>query len=181
MSQEEIGRIVDFADNVKIELIKLKKPSNELLEEILNYVQEFSDKNKFIQVIKEKAFCTEKQVRLAAMLALRAHIEGLAIAKNPAIEFLLYLSATRQIRNAIELVGAKPEENACIILASSNDEDLKFLKENLQKIFSNIQEPFNKCTSNPEYIKELYKTNAYKSFKDLELTALTKIALTMLK
>ncbi len=181
MSQEEINRIISYVNNIKIELIKLEKPSNELLKKVFSFVQEFSDKNRFVQIIRETAYCTEKQVKLAAALALKAHIEGLAIAKTPAIEFLLYLSATRQIRNAIELVGARFGENACIVLASSSNEELKHLKENLLERLGSLQKLLNKCIPNPEYIKELYRISTYRDLKDIELTALTKMALTILK
>ncbi len=181
MSQEEVSKIVNYINNVRVELVKLETPSSKALEKIFNHIQELSNKNRFIQVIRENAYCTERQVKLAAALALKAHTEDLAIAKNPAMEFLLYLSATRQIKEAIELVGARPKENACIVLASYSSRELEYLKENLWKILSNIQEPFSKCLPDLKRIKELYDIDLSEDVNDLELTMLTKIALTILK
>ena len=179
MSLEELTKILSSIDNIVVKTYGTEITSKEELNHMLSIISQYSNLSGIIQIIRSDAYYSDKQIKLAAALALKAHRESHAISKNPAMEFLLYLSATTQIRKAIEKIGAGPRQNACIIIASDNPH---YIKDAERILFEEIKMNFKgeKCKGNLDYILNLYDIPKQLD-KDLELTILTKIALTYIE
>ena len=176
MSLEELTKILSNIDNVVVKTYVTEITSKEELNRMLSIISQYSNPSGIIQIIRSDAYYSDKQIKLAAALALRAHRESHAISKNTAMEFLLYLSATTQIRKAIEKIGVGPRQNACIIIASDNPHYIKDVERILfEEIKMNLKG--EKCKGNIDYILDLYDIPKQLD-KDLELTILTKIAIT---
>lgn len=176
MSLEELTKILSSIDSVTVKTYVTKITSKEELNHMLSIISQYSDTSGIIQIIRSDVYYSDKQIKLAAALALKAHRESHAISKNTAMEFLLYLSSTTQIRKAIEKIGVNPKQNACIIIASDNPHYIKDVERILLKeIKMDLKD--EKCKGDIGYILNLYSIPK-QSGKDLELTILTKIALT---
>jgi len=100
------------------------------------------DINKFFQVVKEKTngVCVQffdasfiagwEHLRFAALNALNAFKAKVNISSSLAMETLLYASAQRQIKEAVRLMGIKPDTDlvAVLVLAETRAQASKVLK-----------------------------------------------------
>lgn len=100
------------------------------------------DVNKFFSTIKEKVGDTcvqffdallvagSEHLRFAALNALNAFKGNINISSSLAMETLLYASAQRQIKEAVKLMGIKPNTNrvAVLILADTQHQVSETLK-----------------------------------------------------
>ncbi|MFA4701329.1 KEOPS complex subunit Cgi121 [Pyrococcus kukulkanii] len=103
-----------------------------------------------------KADCPE-EVTFATLLALKAFIQGRNKARTVKGEILLRLAGVRQIREAINLVGAREGEN--FIVTFGTEDPCKLLAEILSKI-GVVEVTLNECD------KEIVK----KSFERIAMT-----------
>jgi tRNA threonylcarbamoyladenosine modification (KEOPS) complex Cgi121 subunit len=100
------------------------------------------DANKFFQVVRERTenACVQffdsslvagsEHLHFAALNAINAFKGNVNISSSLAMETLLYASAQRQIKEAVRLIGIKPDTNriAVLILAKTSDQASAILK-----------------------------------------------------
>jgi KEOPS complex subunit Cgi121 len=91
--------------NVKI------KDVNSFLECVRGEVKEA-----YIQFFDAKLIAGQQHLHFAALNALKAFEKKLNISNSPAIEVLLYASAQRQIRKAVDMLGIKPHSSQVAVL-----------------------------------------------------------------
>ena len=105
---EEFGRHVAVAGfrNVKISDV----------EGFLKSVRKRLAKNVEAQFFDAGLVATWQHLYFAALNALNAFKNGINISKSLAVETMLYASAQRQIRKAMELMGIKPNSEAIAVL-----------------------------------------------------------------
>jgi len=90
--------------NVKI------KDVNHFLERVRREVEAH------VQFFDAKLIASQHHLYFAALNALKAFEKKLNISNSPAIEVLLYASAQRQIRKAVDLLGIKPHSSQVAVL-----------------------------------------------------------------
>jgi len=91
--------------NVKI------KDVNYFLERVRREVDEAH-----VQFFDAKLVASQQHLYFAALNALKAFEKKLNISNSPAIEVLLYASAQRQIRKAVDMLGIKPHSSQVAVL-----------------------------------------------------------------
>lgn len=77
-----------------------------------------------MQLMDAKAVAGWEHIKTAAKLAAISFNRGRNLARSPSTEILLYASAERQIKVAIEKVGVGPGSRAWVLLAVSDPERL---------------------------------------------------------
>lgn len=87
-------------------------------------------KFKFAQVMDATCVCGEEHVIVAYEHAKRAFENGRNVCRDMTLEFLLYASGKRQIKDAIEFIGAK-EEGEYVFVFDGVDERkaIEFVEE----------------------------------------------------
>ena len=104
---EVFNRYVAMAGfrNVKI------KDVNRFLEDVRREVKEAH-----VQFFDAKFIASQQHLHFAALNALRAFEKKLNISSSLAVEVLLYASAQRQIRKAVDMLGIKPDSSQVAVL-----------------------------------------------------------------
>jgi len=104
---EGFNRYVAIAGfrNVKI------KDVNSFLERVLREVREAH-----VQFFDAKQIASQQHLFFAVLNALRAFEEKLNISSSLAVEALLYASAQRQIRKAVDMLGIKQDSSQVAVL-----------------------------------------------------------------
>jgi KEOPS complex subunit Cgi121 len=69
-----------------------------------------------VQFFDAKLVASQQHLYFAALNALKAFEKKLNISNSPAIEVLLYASAQRQIRKAVNMLGIKPHSSQVAVL-----------------------------------------------------------------
>lgn len=105
-------------------------------------LKELKGMGKFAQVLDARVVCGKEHLRIAYEHAKRAFKNGRNVCKNIEMEFMLYASAKRQIKDAIEFIGAKEEGiYAFVFDGISEEEAMDFVKKLNLKIDNNVLEP----------------------------------------
>jgi KEOPS complex subunit Cgi121 len=123
---EEFGRYVAFAGfkNVKIADV----------EGFLETVKKHLAKNMEAQFFDAELVATWQHLYFAVLNALNAFKSGINISKSLAVEMLLYASAQRQIRKAMELLGIKPHtKSIALVIIGEKADDVKATLQVLSK------------------------------------------------
>ncbi|MFH1306730.1 MAG: KEOPS complex subunit Cgi121 [Candidatus Micrarchaeota archaeon] len=101
-------------------LSALKVGSEKEIEEILERIKGNGYK---AALLDEEAVCCLEQLEGAYFLAKKSVKEGKEISKNIGIEFLLWLSGSGHVENAIGKVGAKKKENMVFVLFDGSEKE----------------------------------------------------------
>jgi len=143
--------------NVKI------KDINSFLERVRKKVGEAH-----VQFFDAKLIASQQHLYFAALNALNAFEKNLNISSSLAVEVLLYASAQRQIRKAVDMLGIKPYSSqvAVLVIAETEQEVDKGLETVSELMPSERDDDVLELTDEKfEDIKALF------GFPDLELEA----------
>ncbi|MBS7636526.1 hypothetical protein KEJ37_04195 [Candidatus Bathyarchaeota archaeon] len=124
---EEFGKYVAIAGfkNVKIADV----------EEFLENVRKCLAKNVEAQFFDARLVATWQHLYFAALNALNAFKNGVNISKSLAVEMLLYASAQRQIRKAMNLIGIKSDSKViAAIIVGEREEDVEEALQAISRI-----------------------------------------------
>ena len=105
---EEFGKYVAVAGFCKVKIADV--------EGFLKTVRKRLAKNVEAQFFDAGLVATWQHLYFAALNALNAFKNGTNISKSLAVETMLYASAQRQIRKAMDLMGIKPNSEAIAVL-----------------------------------------------------------------
>jgi KEOPS complex subunit Cgi121 len=95
-------------------------------EEFLEAIRKEKQQNTAVQFFNAELVATWQHLYFAALNALRAFRNKRNISKNVAMEVMLYASAQRQIRKAIELVGVKCDSaNIATVIIGENSDSVR--------------------------------------------------------
>ncbi len=145
------------------------------LNMILSILSKHNNNSQIIQLIEKDVCYSETQLKLAGILTLKSFSEKKNISSKPQIEYLLYLTATTQIKDAIKKAGVKNKEKACLVIVTAEDINHDLLLNtiiNETKIVISAK----KITPNPFIIREIYDIDPNIPEDLLESIILTKIA-----
>ncbi len=109
-----IKRILEY-NRIKISLHTASIMDKEL-DSILSALDKYNKENQIIQLIDEDICYSIKQLKLAGILAIKAFREKRNISSKPQIEYMLYLAATTQIKEAIKKTGVKDLKRTCLVI-----------------------------------------------------------------
>jgi KEOPS complex subunit Cgi121 len=115
---DEYGKCVEISGfrNVKVE--DAKDFLNSLSVDVVNDYE--------VQLYNADLVATWQHLYFAALNALMAFSTNRNISKTLAVETVLYASAQRQIKKAMDLIGIKPDSaNVAIMIMSENKESTK--------------------------------------------------------
>ena len=128
-------------NQIKIDLdnlIKNNKLKNEksILDFLINLIDEIQNayEDTFIQFFSDALILDTNHIYTACYYVQKAFLNNANISKSKNIELLLYLTATRQIKKAIESFGIKISDlelgklNFCVV---SNEENLKNINNDI--------------------------------------------------
>lgn len=97
---------------------------------------------KFAQIVNADYVCGKEHLIVAYELAKRAFKNRRNICKNIEMEFLVYASAKKQIKDALAVMGAKDRGNYAFVFDGMRKKDaLKFVKDLGLKIDDKVIEP----------------------------------------
>jgi len=103
-------------------------------------LMDFLSENKKTQIVDAKCFFGEKHVIHSILQTLKAFRSRRNISKNEELEFLVRLSAQRQIRNALS--ACKPRKKAVFVSWSKNSKKVFLkLKKEFKTKASVLKEP----------------------------------------
>ena len=104
--------------------------NNVIIENINDFLDKFRRENIPIQFFDARFIAGYQHLYFAALNALNAFQEKTNISNNIAVEALLYASAQRQIKKAVEMLGIKKttSELAVLILPQNNSEKTRSLE-----------------------------------------------------
>jgi len=123
---EEHGKYVEITGfrNVKIEDA----------EEFLKAIRKEKQQNTAVQFFNAELVATWQHLYFAALNALTAFRNKGNISKNVAMEVMLYASAQRQIRKAIELVGVKCDSaNMAVVIVGETPDSVQTVLHTVSK------------------------------------------------
>jgi len=109
---EVLDRYIAMAGfrNVKI------KGVNRFLEDVRRKVKEAH-----VQFFDAKLIASQQHLHFAALNALKAFEKKLNISSSLAVEVLLYASAQRQIKKAVDMLGIKPDSSQIAVLVMAEN------------------------------------------------------------
>ena len=98
----------------------------EATAEFLNAIRKEQQQNTAVQFFNAGLVASWQHLYFAVLNALTAFKSKRNISKSVAIEVMLYASAQRQIRKAIELLGVKRDSaNVAVVIAGENPSSIK--------------------------------------------------------
>lgn len=106
------------------------------VEEFLKRILKEKPANVEVQFFDAALVATWQHLYFAVLNALTAFKNKQNISKALAIEIMLYASAQRQIRKAVELIGIKPDSSEIAVIAVG--EDPKTVKTALSTVLKNV-------------------------------------------
>jgi len=157
--------------------------SNVKLENINAFLEHFRKENReaSVQFFDAKHVAGSQHLYFAALNALNAFDKNTNISNNLAVEALLYASAQRQIKKAVEMLGIKQDssEVAAVIMTENRHKKNNYLRL-ITKIIpgernDNVLELTDKKIGN---IKNLFRISDLEFEAKLEKEGLEKEALT---
>ncbi|UCH32648.1 MAG: hypothetical protein JSV05_04545 [Candidatus Bathyarchaeota archaeon] len=129
---EEYGKYVAIAGFRDVRLVDI--------EQILTISQK-GFRSGGIQFFDAQLIAGWQHLFFTAVNALKAFKNGTNISKKLSIECLLYASAQRQIKNAVNLIGIKPDTSEIAVLAITDDERIaNTALTNISKLIPGIRE-----------------------------------------
>ncbi len=149
------------------------------VEDLIRRIKSIANKhNVIIQAVDSRAIISLRQVFSAVFKALRAFHDGRNTCEKLEIEFLLYLSGKRQIRDAIEAIGIKGnmERIALIVIGESYDDVNSTIIDVLNNINGIIDSSF--LEFNEDKLKFLRKVF---EISDNEINAIKRSDLSLLE
>jgi KEOPS complex subunit Cgi121 len=111
--------IEEFAKHIAITGFKNVKIKD--VEEFLEKINREKPANVEVQFFDAELVATWQHLYFAVLNALTAFKNKQNISKALAIEIMLYASAQRQIRKAMELIGIKPNSSKIVVIAVGED------------------------------------------------------------
>jgi KEOPS complex subunit Cgi121 len=118
------------------EITGLRNVQVENPEELLRTMRSGKQANVSVQFFNAQLIATWEHVYFAVLNALTAFRTKRNVSKNLAVEVMLYASAQRQIRKAIELVGVKPGcGNVAVLIIAENPEAVKTAVSAVSRLF----------------------------------------------
>ena len=122
-----MGRIDRYGKYYWITGIRNVKTNN--LEDLMRKFRE--DPESILQIFNADLIASWEHIFFATLNALKSFESGRNISRHLEMEILLYASTQRQIKNALELIGVKPDvkDIAVIILSDSKDRLLECISE----------------------------------------------------
>jgi tRNA threonylcarbamoyladenosine modification (KEOPS) complex Cgi121 subunit len=154
-----------FGEHIIIEGFRDVKLKN--VDALLDQVKK-ETKGCHVQFFDARLIAGFDHLYFAVLSAMEAFETGINIAKNPAMETLLYVSGQHQISKAIELLGIKPSSSkiALVVIADTRSKAVKAL----DKISDLLQgEKCDEIIEMTEGKVEAIKTSF--GIKDLEIEA----------
>ncbi len=142
---------------------------------VLSILNKYNNNNQIIQLIDEKVCYSKKQLRLAGILTIKSFNERKNISSKPQIEYLLYLTATTQIKDAIKKAGVKNEERVRLVIVTAEDINHESLLNKIRDE-AGIMITHRKFAPDISVIKEMYGIDPDIPESLLESIILTKIA-----
>jgi len=123
---EEFGKYVAIAGFKGVKIADV--------EGFLETVKRHLAKNMEAQIFDAELVATWQHLYFAVLNALNAFKNGVNISKSLAVEMLLYASAQRQIRKAVEFLGVKPHTKAiALVIIGERADDVKATLQVLSK------------------------------------------------
>lgn len=108
------------------------KDINRFLEDVRREVKEAH-----VQFFNAKHVASQQHLYFAALNALRAFEKKLNISSSLAVEVLLYASAQRQIKKAVDMLGIKPDSSQIAVLVmAENKQTTDTTLETVSKLMS---------------------------------------------
>ncbi len=115
---EEESRYIEITG---FENIKVEKP-----EQLLNTIRGHKNEDLLIQFFNADLVATWEHLYFATLNALKAFKTKRNISKDLVVEIILYASAQRQIRKAIEIIGIKNDHtNIAVIIVGKTANNIK--------------------------------------------------------
>ncbi len=118
-----------------------------------------------VTVISSRYIVDLENLRYAASKAMENWEKGMRISKSPALEVLLYYSATRQIRDAIKIAARGREKAGLVVL---DEEEFEDVKDEIE---------FRELEFAPDYDLEEIKAVYGITDEEIEITGIEKLAL----
>ncbi len=178
MLKNKIPKSIEYVlsyDKLSLSTYPALIPSTINISNILQVIDRYNDKDKIIQLVDERICFSNKQLKLAGILAIKSFREQTNVSSKPQIEYLLYLAATTQIKDAIKKIGAKQGGNNCLIIITTEEYDHKQLLRNIIEN-TGILIDKRRIVKDTRFIKEVYNISLDTIEDILESIILTKIA-----
>ncbi len=143
-------------------------------EELFNILKRLQKKypRPIIQIFSTRYLINKNHLMYAIYYSLKAYHRETLISHRPSIELLLFLSASHQIREGLEIFGLSSREfnegqlNYCIV---SNNEDAEKINREFLKNFDYVEKP----TPFNDYTAEKFKRiKQYFNFTDTQIVTM---------
>ena len=109
-----------------VEITGFRNVKIEANAEFLKAIRKEQQQNTAVQFFDAELVATWQHLYFAVLNALMAFKNKRNISKNVAIEIMLYASAQRQIRKAIDLIGVEPESaNVAVVIIDESPSSVK--------------------------------------------------------
>jgi KEOPS complex subunit Cgi121 len=109
-----------------VEITGFRNVKIEATAEFLNAIRKEQQQDTVVQFFNAELVATWQHLYFAVLNALMAFRNKRNISKNVAIEIMLYASAQRQIRKAIDLIGIKPDSaNVAAVIVGESPSSVK--------------------------------------------------------
>jgi KEOPS complex subunit Cgi121 len=119
-----------------VEITGFKNVKVDEPEQLLKSTRSGKQASVAVQFFNADLIATWEHLYFAVLNALTAFRTKRNISKNPAVEVMLYASAQRQIKKAIELVGVKPGcADVAVVAVSDNPEVIEGVVASVSKRF----------------------------------------------
>ncbi len=158
----------------------IKQASSDIeLNELLEITKKLNTGNNFIQLFDANAIINKEHILAAYLNTVNSFKEKQNRSKNIAIELLLFIAMSKQINEAISLVGIKNKSN--FIVFSNNYEKYKKFKYYLKKE-NNFLPPISHIRISAKKYKLKIKPANKKELKNLiNIEMFQKIAISKIK
>ncbi len=161
-------------NELSLSLYPITTPSINI-DTILQAISKYNDMNKIIQLVDERICFSNNQLKLAGILTIKSFREKTNISSKPQIEYLLYLAATTQIKDAIKKIGAKRKGNSCLVIVTTKKYNHNLLLKNILEN-THLLIDKRKIVKDIHFVKEVYNISLNSTEDSLESIILTKIA-----
>ena len=125
LEAEEMQKYIEEAERY-VEITGFRNVGIRDAEEFVKAARKELPQKTWIQFFDAELVSTWQHLYFAVLNALLAFTNGRNISKTVAMEVMLYASAQRQIRKAIQLIGVKrASANVAVVIIGENPEHLK--------------------------------------------------------
>ncbi len=145
------------------------------LNTIISILNKYNNNNQIVQLVDERICYSKKQLKLAGILTIKSFNEKKNVSSKPQIEYLLYLVATTQIKDAIKKAGVKNGERACLVIITAGDVNHKSLLDKIRDE-TGITITHRDFVPDISTIREIYNISSGIPENQLESIILTRIA-----